>query len=244
MTSTLKHTLDQVRDLQVSYIDTHRVIGKSSEWWPFEFKLDANGDPTTNDCLGFQLWTMGFRTRAQTDLKFTSIRAFRETFGWNTVSVADIRPGDMPLWNFNGGKSAEHVEFCYSIKPGSVITTTSANTGPEPGVLKPLGVYKKARPISGSLLGAIRPTYRNPVAVTTSASRARVRLIATYLNKHVAGPDTGAAKDGVPGPIYWYLVQTWGRAHGQYGPTFEIDGIPGPRSRAVEAKVYLLAKKS
>jgi hypothetical protein len=37
-------------------------------------------------------------------------------------------------------------------------------------------------------------------------------------------------------------VQTWGRLNGEYGTTFKIDGIPGARSRAVEAILYTKAK--
>lgn len=45
---------------------------------------------------------------------------------------------------------------------------------------------------------------------------------------------TDAVNDGIPGEIYWTLVQMAGRQAGLYGPEYRIDGSPGDRTRFVE----------
>jgi hypothetical protein len=247
---TLKYTLTQTRDRAVAALGT---LGVPNDWWPSDYgrSWDEN-----NDCIKAVLFWMGECTRSQQDTHFISIAGFRGWAGWNEYDSADIRPGDIALWNWSGGDIPEHAELVYSIDHVSQkITTISANTSPAPGVdmtAKNRGVYKKTRNITPSLLAGIRPPYKPATATITSASRARARLIGTYLNQHLpagcspsAVGDIGAKPgDGItdPAPIYWRNVQTWGRANGEYGTTFKIDGIPGARSRAVEAILYTKAK--
>ena len=63
-----------------------------------------------------------------------------------------------------------------------------------------------------------------------------VRKIGTFLNG-VYGPKyhTNAASNGIRGAIYWRLVQMWGKANGLYGAGYIINGVPGAKSRSVEA---------
>jgi hypothetical protein len=231
---TLKYTLDQVRDRQVAAIG---VKGIPNGWWPL-----AAG----NDCLAFQLERLGVRSKTDLEPHFISISAFRAWAGWDEVAVADMQPGDLACWNFSGGTLPEHIEYTYSIDhAGKTVTTISANTGPTPGVPVPRGVWKKTRPITGALLFGIRPPVLEQAAATSKGRKDVVRFIAAYLNDRPelnTLPNTAAEHDGVEGPVYWRLVQTWGRKHGQYGPTFHIDGVPGPRTRQVEAAAFKAAK--
>jgi hypothetical protein len=231
--TTLKYTLDQVRERQVALIGT---TGLPNAWWPL---------PAGNDCLAFQLTQLGIRRRSDLVPHFISIAAFRAWSGWDEVARSDIRPGDIALENWSGGHDPEHAEFVYSIDHArGVVSTISANTGPHPGTPNPRGVWRKTRPIGEWLLTGIRPPYRNPASTATTHDRAKVRLTAGYLNKVLppGTPRTAAEDDGIRGPVYWMAVQTWGRLHDQYGPNYQIDGIPGPRSRTVEAVVYAKAK--
>jgi len=231
----LQYTLDQARDRVVALIGVKSI---PNPVWPL---------PTGNDCLAFVLERLGVRTRNQLDPHFISISAFRAWAGWDEVAVEDLESGDLPLWNFSGGKLPEHIEFGYSFNHSAArtATTVSANTGPNPGVPVPRGIWKKTRPITGSLLFGIRPPYLAQAVATTKGRKDVVRFIAAYLN---ARPELNsldnsyAEKDGVEGHIYWTLVQTWGRIHHQYGPTFHIDGVPGPRTRQVEAAAFKAAK--
>lgn len=50
---------------------------------------------------------------------------------------------------------------------------------------------------------------------------------------------TDAVNDGIPGSVYWTLVQMAGRAAGMYDTSYKIDGIPGTQTR--KAEVALLA---
>jgi hypothetical protein len=258
MTLTLNRTLTQVRDSAVAHLGT---LGIPNAWWPslYDRPWDEN-----NDCIKFVLYTMGVCTREQQDNHFTSIAGFLAWSGWNTVSPDEIRPGDIALWNFDGGATFEHAELTYAV-PVAKITTVSANTTPYPGAPfteKTRGVYKKTRTVTSELRAGIRPPYVSPA--TTSAARKRARVTGTWLNKHLpAGCQPSAvgdigkqAGDGItdPAPIYWGNVQTWGSQHDQhgnpvprgravYGPTFDIDRIPGNRSRAVESIIHGLATK-
>jgi hypothetical protein len=231
---TLKYTLDQARDRQVAAIG---VKGLPNGWWPL---------PTGNDCLAFQLERLGVRSRSDLDPHFISISAFRAWAGWDEIAVPDMQPGDLALWNFSHGTIPEHVEFTYSIDHGArTITTISANTGPNPGVPVPRGVWKKTRPITDALLFGSRAPYLEQAAATDKKRKDVVRFLATYLNDlpeldHL--PNTAAENDGVEGPVYWTLVQTWGRHHHLYGPTYRIDGVVGPRTRQVEAALFKAAK--
>jgi hypothetical protein len=78
------------------------------------------------------------------------------------------------------------------------------------------------------------------------STSARTKRIAAFLNARAKAlhlPPTAAARTGRRGPYYWRLVQTWGRHHNLYPkPKFVINGIPGPQTRKVEAKLATLAK--
>jgi len=236
---TLPYTLTQTRDRAVAAIGT---LGVPNAWWPLS-------DPDTNDCIAAVLYWMGERSRKQLDNHFISIAGFRAWAGWNEVAASDIRPGDIALenWADPHTREVQHAELVYSVV-GTQITTISANTSPAPGVdmtVKNRGVAKKTRTTGPWLIAAIRPPYKNTAAATTSTQRAEARLVAAYVNRWRdidKLPRTATQEDGIPGPIYWTLVQTWGRAHGEYGPTYVIDGIPGPRTYAVEKIIYAKAK--
>jgi hypothetical protein len=161
-----------------------------------------------------------------------------------------MEAGDLACWNFSGtGGLPEHIGYVYSIDhAGKTVTTIEANTSPAPGIgITPQnrGVWKKTRPISSSLLFGIRPEYRPTADATSKQDKAAVRFMAAFLNDdHRLDdlPRTAAENDGIRGPVYWRRVQTWGRYEHLYGPTYKIDGVPGPRSRAVESTVYVRAR--
>lgn len=261
---TLPYTLAQARTRAEDALGTK---GVPNPWWP-DASLDWDEE---NDCLKAILYWLGFASRKQQDLAHTSISNFKAHYGWDEVTGTDIRAGDVALWNFDGGSTYEHAELVYSIDHArGVITTISANTSPAPGVeitKANRGVYKKTREITASLRAAFRPPYKSGAAVTTSSAKTRARRIGTWLNHHlphgcrpswvgdhVEGGHT-VAGDGItdPAPIYWLNVQTWGsehdatgktvaRNHSIYGPTFEKDGVPGPRTRYVETVLDKLSK--
>jgi hypothetical protein len=243
---TLKYTLDQVLEREARYIGVKRL---PNPWWPGTAQ-------TGNDCVAYQTERLGLRTGKETlgDLDdnpyWISIKAFRAHYGWDeTTSHAEMQAGDLVGWNFSGGSIPEHMGFIASIDHRArTVTTIEANTSPAPGIALTLnnrGVWKKTRDITGSFLVAIRPPYLGQAAVTTKSRKDVVRFIAAYLNdlpELAALPNSAAENDGIEGPVYWTLVQTWGRIHHQYGDTFHIDGVPGPRTRDVEAAVYKAAK--
>lgn len=230
---SLNRTLEQVRDIELSYVGK---VGIPNPWWPLNYG---------NGCLKFQLFCLGIASRKDMELRHISIGSFldtRDKTDWVYVAAGDIRPGDLAFQNWDGNKDPDHVEMTYS-RVGNTITTTGANTGPAAGVTNPKGAWKKSRSVGEWLAFGVRPPYKNSAATVTSSRRAQVRLIAEYLNTHLGGPDTEAAKDGIPGPVYWMLVQTWGRAHGLYDGRYVIDGVPGTQTYKVEAKVHALAKR-
>lgn len=249
MTLTLKYTLAQVRDRQIALVGT---VGIPNKWWPLDYGAD---------CLAFQLYSLGVRSRSQMELKYIKISEFLETTTWDRIDVADIRSGDLVFQNWDGNKDPDHVEMTYSIVPRKKITTTSANTGPAPGVPDPRGAWKKTRDIGPWLEFGVRPPYRNGATTATAKQRSEARLAGTWLNQQpelrAAGvPETGVGDrktadgrtdpgDGItsPAPRYWLAVQTWGNLHGHYpSPPYEIDSIPGTQSRKVEAIIRTKAK--
>jgi len=83
---------------------------------------------------------------------------------------------------------------------------------------------------------------RNPwdyfSTVDPEEAKRRVRIVATFLNAAGLGSTTTSNKDGIPGAVYWTLVQTWGRANGHYPVGYLIDGVPGSQTFAVEAIIW------
>jgi hypothetical protein len=244
---TLNLTLDQVRDRQVAAIG---VKGLPTPWWP-------DRDPAGNDCVAFQTLQLGLRTGHETinDLEhnrhFISIAAFRAHYGYDEPALTDMEAGDLVGWKFSksAGNLPEHMEFVYSVDHNAgTVTTIGANTSPAVGVpitVRNRGVWKKTRAITDSLVTVIRPEYVEQAAATDKKRKSTVRFIAAYLNNLPALdalPNSRAEEDGIAGPVYWTLVQTWGRRHGIYGPTFHIDGVPGPRTHQVEAAIFKAAK--
>lgn len=237
---TLKYTLDEARQRETAHIGTK---GVPAAWWGY--------GPETNDCLGYQLWILGLRSRNDYAPHYISISAFRTWAGWDEVAIKDVQAGDLvceewpdkdkPFTGIPG-----HIEYVYSAAEDH-ITIISANTGPTLGHPRPRGVWKKVRDRDEHLLFAIRPPYRDDSP--SRGRKAEVRTVAGYVNRDnvltTDGiPKTYAETDGIEGPIYWRRVQQWGRDHGLYGPTYIIDGIPGPRTRVVEAAIYAAAKKA
>ena len=237
----LKYTLDEVRKRETALIGTKGPTTRSgTPWWGLN-------DPSTNDCLGFQLYSLGIRSRTDYAPHYVSIAAFRAWAGWDEPALTDVQPGDLILENWSGGREPEHIEYVYSVDHAAkTITTISANTGPVPGTPVPRGVWKKTRPLDQHFLNGVRPPYRDDTP--SKARRAEVRAVAAYVNRdnvlpNADIPKTASQQDGREGPIYWRRVQTWGRLHGLYGPTYVIDGIPGPRTRAVEAVIFKTVRK-
>lgn len=74
-----------------------------------------------------------------------------------------------------------------------------------------------------------------------AADRRKVKAVAAYLNKRYPKTPTAASRTGLRTDkgkvrsIYWRLIQQAGRADGLYGRGYIITGIPGPRSRYLEA---------
>jgi hypothetical protein len=127
------------------------------------------------------------------------------------------------------------------------VTTISANTGPTPGVALPVpgACGRRPAPSPGRSSSGSGPRTSAQAVATTKGRKDVVRFIAAYLNDRPelnTCRNSYAENDGVEGPVYWTLVQTWGRIHHQYGPTFHIDGVPGPRTRQVEAAAFKAAK--
>jgi hypothetical protein len=246
---SLKKTADQAHQQQLGYIG---IKGAPNPWWGL--------GPTTNDCLGFQLFTLGLRTRTDYTSKHVSISAFRKAYGWHEIDLIEdgwdaVRFGDLICeeWPTGGGGFTglpNHVER-FVAKSGDHVTTTSANTGPTPGVASPRGAWQKTRTITDrrNWVVAIRPPYAgeddtSPYGTKppTAQRRKNVKLIAGFLNSRFKQPQTQSTKDGIPGRNYWTLVQKWGREQGVYGSTYKIDGIVGPRTRQVEAIILKRAK--
>lgn len=249
---TLRYTLDQVRDREVGMIGT---IGPTDDrdtpWWGL-------ADPTTNDCLGFQLERLGIRGKRNYAEHLVRISVFRKWTDWDEVPTHALRPGDLALENWDSAPDADHIEWIYSIDHAAgKVTTISANTGPAPGVKQPRGVWKKTRDIGPWLIGGVRPPYKPAASALSTKRRADIRLVGSYLNeakelRDAGVPQTGAGDiksgprvvpgDGIDGPLYWWGVQMWGRVHGKYGTEYLIDKIPGPRTRQVEAMILTKAK--
>lgn len=245
MASTLKRTANQVHDIQSGYIG---IKGIPNPWW---------GLKTGNDCVGFQLTTLGIRSRTDYTGKHVSISAFRKAYGWHEIDLSEegwdqVRFGDLigEEWPSNGHFTGvpTHLERFVS-KVGNQVTTSSANTGPTPGVAVPRGAWQKTRTMTDARnwVVAIRPPYagaevtspggkKPPHALT---SKAHVKLVARYVNnwareKHPHLSTTAAEDDGKQGRNYWILIQTWGRDHNLYGATYRIDGEPYTRTWQVE----------
>lgn len=243
---TLKYTLPEVRERELAHVKT---AGRPNQWWP--------GGTLTNDCVGYQTAQLGLRSgheslewlRAHPHM--IGIAAFRAFYQFPEVPPGAIMPGDLVISNWTGatvevnGKpelEAEHMEWAYSTnRAANSIVIVGANTGPEPGVPLPNGVWKKPRPLDEHILLGIRLPY--PDEKPSTGRKHEVQVVAAFVNEQVPPPlhRTTSVRDGIEGPNYWHLVQTWGRIHGYYGSRFIIDGIPGPQSRIVEAAAYKAA---
>lgn len=70
---------------------------------------------------------------------------------------------------------------------------------------------------------------------TQTRDQLNVKKIAKFLNKQDLGRKTTAADDGVRGRVYWLLVQKYAKYH--LGYTGDVDGDPGPMSKAAEKKI-------
>lgn len=250
---TLRQTRDEVRTRQTEQVGT---VGRPNAWWAWD---------GGSDCMAAQAYLLGLRVNpADRTPHLISIAAFLDHYGWDRPDISDLQAGDLVVENWtgaDGGKMPEHIEYVYAIdRAAGLITTCSANTGPRPGINTPTGFWKKTRPISTHFLHGVRPPYAGAVDTSpygakapTGVGKKDVKAVAAFLNHwiDVQTPDgtlhTKSTQDGVAGPNYWTLVQSWGRRNGVYGSTFHIDGIPGPRTRQVEAiivkRIRTAAKK-
>lgn len=240
---TLKYTADQVRD-RVS-----AMIGRGAHpnaWWAW-----VGG----NDCMAALAYALGFRTSRTSSVPYEiSIASFRAHFGWDEVPISEARAGDLiaEYWPAQGEQISQvpnHIEMCHTTDYPHTMVIDSGNTGPRPGVDTPRGFYRKTRPITDNLLFAIRPPYKGAADTSpygtkapTGLAKKDIKFVAAFLNDHIGKPHTNSDKDGITGPNYWTLVQTWGRQAGIYGPGYKIDGIVGPRTRQVEAVILKAAK--
>lgn len=258
---TLKYTADQIRDRESSMIGRGQKLVRTKEnpnvtegnpWWGW-----ADG----SDCMAGQAYALGFRTSPRDATPWQiSIAAFRAHFGWDEVPMSQAKAGMLVLeyWPAEGDPVTStvpnHIEYIHTIDhTAGTITTDSANTGPRPGVSEPRGFYRKTRTITGNnflravVIPALGAPDTSPYGATAPVPQARknVKLVAAFLNQRIATGDVKATtsdKDGITGPRYWTLVQTWGRQNGVYGPGYLIDGIVGPRTRQVEAIILKRAK--
>lgn len=231
----LKYTLDQARTRELAHVGAK---GLPQAWWPL---------PAGNDCIAYQLWVLGERSGSDLTDHFISIAKFRAWAKWPEYPIGEAQSGDLVCeeWPDTGKPitgTPGHLEYVYSVDPDDKkITTVSANTGPHPGKPLPRGVYRKTRDLDEHFLFVIRPPYQDEKVTTSRATE--VRDVAAYLNSLHLGKESYASVDGIEGPIYWWEVQTWGRANGVYGKGYVIDGVPGPQTRRVEALIYKLARK-
>lgn len=62
-----------------------------------------------------------------------------------------------------------------------------------------------------------------------------VRLVAKYLNGRHLGARTGAVLTGIPGPVYWRMIQKWGRGNGFYKGS--VNGAIDEATRATEREL-------
>ena len=69
------------------------------------------------------------------------------------VAMTEIAPGDIVFFNFNGGKTTEHVGICVSRSGGKLITVEGNTSG-----VRGEGVYKKERKMK-NVVFAYRPAY-------------------------------------------------------------------------------------
>jgi hypothetical protein len=238
----LKYTVDEVRTRETAHFGP---VQWPQPFWP--------AGARSSYCVGWQTVTLGLRTGHESAAwldahpHMISIAAFRAHYQFPEVPPEQIQAGDLVLSNWTGttvagALEAEHMEWDYSHnRAAPALVIVGANTGPEPGVASPNGIWKKTRPRDGHILFGIRLPY-----APDKASRGRkheVQVVAPFVNTEVPPPlpRTTSVQDGIEGPNYWHLVQTWGRLHGYYGSHYVIDGIPGPQSRIVEAAAYKAA---
>lgn len=76
------------------------------------------------------------------------------------------------------------------------------------------------------------PLVHEPAAVP-KASRSKIKAVAAYLNRRGLGMKSAASSTGIPGPVFWRMVQTAGRRDGIYPAPYRITGVPGPKTSAV-----------
>lgn len=72
------------------------------------------------------------------------------------------------------------------------------------------------------------------IAAATSTRVQQVKALAKWLNTQKLGKKTTAQSDGIPGAVYWWLVQAAGRKAGLYPSPYLIDGKPGAKTYAAE----------
>jgi hypothetical protein len=194
--------------------------------------------------MAFQTERLGLRTGKETlrDLDdnpyWISISAFRGTTAGTSPPCTTCRPGTSPAGTSPAAAPRAHRLRLLHRPPGKTVTTIEANTSPGAGIAitpQNRGVWKKTRPITGSLLFGDPPRVPLDGGRDDKQDKAAVRFIAAYLNDDHRLDDPPAPPrrtTASKAPSTGRLVQTWGRIEHLYGPTFKIDGVPGPRSRA------------
>jgi hypothetical protein len=178
----LTRTVSQVREIEEAQLG-HKGIPNAD--WPL-----AAG----NDCLKFQLVSLGVVTRSDMSDPAISIRAFLATTR-GSGCPANLRAGDLVLQQWDDLPDVDHVGFLYS-KPTGALRTIEANTSPKPGVALTKanrGIYDKTRPIGSWVVGGIRPPYVPEAAIVTSSKRPR--------SASSSGGSTRSSRSTSPAPV-------------------------------------------
>ena len=81
--------------------------------------------------------------------------------------------------------------------------------------------------------------FNGTISGATTMTKEQVKLIATYLNTRGLGKTTTSNIDGIPGSVYWTLIQLAGQKDGLYpAANYKVDGKPGAKTYELE-KHYL-----
>lgn len=198
-------------------------------------------------CAMFCSWVFdraGKRLVIQTSRGFGTCAVAHKWAKANGLWDADGRyvPGDLLLFDWNGGGGADHVGIVVSDN-GNVIRTIEGNTG---NTSQNNGgeVMEKARPHGGVILGAVRtsallsatpPPLPRPPWQSDNGSVGHPLLSHGMMNspavKHMQSllirAGINVVADGDFGPNTVRALENWQRTHG-----FDPDGLCGPLSWA------------
>ncbi len=202
-------------------------------------------NPATARIGAFHWWDIGQYGHVGADLNGGGTAVFMATrnlaqvwgdaIGINSVGGYTSRTGARYLgWSMDyaGGR----------IAGGGGAPVGGGGAGPLPktsteqdGIPGPI-YYRRIQTVGAKDFG-----YSGPVDGVTGPQTelARVKITARELNSRNLGQTTSSQQDGIPGAIYWTLVQRVGQqSFGYNGP---IDGVPGPATRTAEHRIAAYA---